>query len=74
MELPAPRLLNPVADKHLLPQLAQIHADCITTDKQLATFLPPLNHVRMVDYWREISRDVEKGRTAVILQMAPGKQ
>lgn len=73
VELPPPRLFNPHADKHLLTQLAQIHADCIIHDKQLATFLPPLSHVRMVDYWRELSRDVEKGRTAVIIQMAPGK-
>jgi hypothetical protein len=52
MSLPNPRLFNPISDHHLLPQLAQIHADCITHDKQLATFLPPLSHVRMLDYWR----------------------
>ena len=73
MTLPPPRLFSPQADKHLLPQFAQIHADCITNDKQLATFLPPLSHVRMVDYWRELSHDVEKGRTAVIIQLAEGK-
>ena len=74
MELPPPRLFNPRADEHLLPHLAQIQADCITHDKQLATFLPPLSHVRMLDYWREISHDVEKGRAAVIMQLAPGKR
>lgn len=70
MTLPPPRLFNPVSDANLLPQLAQIHADCITNDNQLATFLPPLSHLRMLDYWRELSSDVEKGRTAVVLQFA----
>jgi GNAT superfamily N-acetyltransferase len=70
MSLPNPRLFNSISDHHLLPQLAQIQADCITHDKQLATFLPPLSHVRMLDYWREISSDVEKGRTVVVLQFA----
>jgi GNAT superfamily N-acetyltransferase len=73
MSLPPPRLFNPKADHHLLAQLAQIQADCITHDKQLATFLPPLSHVRMVVYWREISSDVEKGHTAVIMQFAPAE-
>ena len=71
MALPPPRLFNPKADQHILASLAQIQADCITHDKQLATFLPPLSHFRMVDYWREISSDVEKGRQVVIMQLVP---
>ena len=70
MSLRNPRLYNPYSDKPLLPQLAQIQADCITHDHQLATFLPPLSHVRMVDYWTDISKDVEKGRSFIILQFA----
>jgi GNAT superfamily N-acetyltransferase len=71
MALPPPRLLDPLKDKRLLPQLVQIHADCITNDHQLATFLPPLdNDNRMSVYWQEIIADVERGRTAVFLQFS----
>lgn len=74
MSIPPPRLFNPRADAKVLSQLAQIHTDCILHDKQLATFLPPLSHFRMVDYWKEISSDVEKGRTVVVLQFAEGEE
>jgi GNAT superfamily N-acetyltransferase len=71
MALPSPRLLTPSKDKHLLPQFVQIHADCITNDHQLATFLPPLdNDNRMSIYWEEIIADVARGRTAVFLQFS----
>ena len=70
MSLPTPRLYNPTSDTPLLFQLAQIHADCITTDHQLAAFLPPLDHKRMVDYWTKISQRVEQGEVEIILQMA----
>lgn len=71
--LPPPRLYNPKTDTHHLPTLAQIHADCITHDNQLATFLPPLNAAKMHSYWRDISGEVERDVTAIILQFAPVK-
>ena len=70
MSLPPPRLYNPYTDKQLLPEIAQIHSECITYDHQLATFLPPLSHTRMLDYWLSLSEDIEKSRTALILQFA----
>ena len=74
MTLPTPRLYHPISDHNLLPQLAQIHAACIKHDNQLATFLPPLSHLRMLDYWREVSSDVEKGRTVIILQFTDAEE
>ena len=68
--LPPPRLYNPQKDKQLLHKLAEIQAACITNDNQLATFLPPLDPIRMTDFWYEISSDVDKRRTAVVLQFA----
>lgn len=68
--LPAPRLFDPLEDKSLLPQLAQIQADCIINDGQLATFLPPLDLVKMTNYWIDLSEQVEKGEMAIILQMS----
>lgn len=69
--LPPPRLFDPLQDKPLLPQCAQIQADCIINDGQLATFLPPLDLPKMINYWIDLSEQVEKGSLAIILQMAP---
>ena len=70
MSLPAPRLFSPENDQHLFVEFAQIHADCITHDHQLASFLPPLNHNRMVDYWTRHAERVEQGEVAIIVQFA----
>lgn len=51
LPLPPPRLYNPQTDTHLLPQLAQIQADCILQDNQLATFIPPLDIRTMTRFW-----------------------
>lgn len=69
--LPPPRLFDPLQDKPLLPQCAQIQADCIIQDGQLATFLPPLDLTKMINYWVDLSEQVERGELAIILQMAP---
>lgn len=79
MSLPRPRLYNPSSDSHLLPQLAQIHADCIIHDAQLATFLPPLDLSTMTTYWQTLARSAGVTPTLdggdgyeICLQMAPG--
>lgn len=69
--LPPPRLFDPLHDKPLIPQIAQIHADCITNDGQLAFFLPPLHLPKMIDYWLKLAEQVEQGEAALILQFAP---
>ena len=69
MPLPQPRLYDPTKDKHRLDQIVQIHADCITHDKQLATFLN-LDHDRMLAYWTSLHSDVENDRTALFLQFS----
>ncbi len=68
MPLPLPRLYNPAHDSPLLPQLASIHAACITHDSQLATFLPPLSHPRILAYWTALAADIPNGSTEVFLQ------
>lgn len=70
--LPPARLFDPLKDKPLLPQIAQIHADCITNDNQLATFLPPLDLQKMIDYWLNLSERVEKGEVVIVLQFSSG--
>lgn len=69
MSLPRPRLYDPKKDKPLLDQVVQIHADCISHDKQLATFLD-LDHGPMLAYWTDIHSDVEEDRTAMFLHFS----
>lgn len=81
MALPPPRLYSPQTDAHLLPQIAQIQADCITQDAQLATFLPPLEIPTMTTHWQSIARNAGVTPTLerpsgceICLQMAPSTQ
>lgn len=76
--LPPPRLYDPLRDNYLLPQLAQIQADCILHDAQLATFLPPLDMKAMTMFWRQsaesagVTPRLERPRGCeIVLQMAP---
>lgn len=64
-------MFDPSQDKGLIPQISQIHADCITHDHQLATFLPPLDQQKMISYWEKVVARVENGDAALILQFAP---
>lgn len=38
---------------HLVPYLAAIHGSCITHDRTIATFLPPLSHDKLLSWWKE---------------------
>ena len=71
MALPPARLFDPVKDKHLIPQLAQIHADCIMSDHTIANFLPPLDHTKLINYWLTRSSHIEEGEREIIIQATP---
>ncbi|KAF2724317.1 acyl-CoA N-acyltransferase [Polychaeton citri CBS 116435] len=74
-KLPNPILYNPDKHVHLIPQLARIHGDCITTDGTLATFLPPLSTSKIIDFWTSYaascssSTDTTTGRL-IVLQLS----
>lgn len=61
---------NPTHHAHLLPQIATLHALCITTDNTLATFLPPLSHSKILASWTAWSAQVESGHRVILLQLA----
>lgn len=42
---------NAAEHAYLLPSFAQVHADCITIDGTIATFLPPLDLKEMFLWW-----------------------
>ncbi|KAI0184143.1 acetyltransferase [Xylaria flabelliformis] len=69
MPTPTVRLLSPGDDAHLLPYLASIQAACIYHDKMVATFLPPLDTDKLLEYWREMIQEVSAGTRLIIIQL-----
>lgn len=54
-------LFEPKQHSHLTPYLAAIHASCITHDRTIATFLPPLSHEKLLTWWKERIAEVNDG-------------
>lgn len=67
-----PILFDPSNPEHkaYLSQMAHIHMACIETDKTLATFLPPLDHDRIVKWYENYQREIEYGAREFVLQLA----
>lgn len=55
------------SEAHLIPYLAAIHANCITADQAIVTFLPPIDHDRLLRYWKDCIADVRAGTRAIVL-------
>ncbi|KAM4056809.1 FR47-like protein [Hirsutella rhossiliensis] len=53
------------AHAHLTPYLAAIHASCITHDRAIATFLPPLSHEKLLAWWKERIAEVRDGKRLI---------
>ncbi|KAG5982637.1 hypothetical protein E4U55_001617 [Claviceps digitariae] len=62
---PPPGIVLPFHPKqhaHLTPYLAALHASCITHDRTMATFLPPLSHEKLLAWWKERIAEVNDGK------------
>ena len=67
-----PLLFNPSLHANLAPSFASIHKACITTAPYtIATFLPPLDDTRLVNWWEDRLKEAADGRRKIIIQMAP---
>jgi ribosomal protein S18 acetylase RimI-like enzyme len=67
-----PTVFDPSKHADLLPQFAEIHRKCITSDFTIATFLPPLKDDRVEQYWRTRAAEVQAGtRTIIFMRAAP---
>lgn len=56
---------NPAQHSHLVAYLAALHAGCITHDRSLATFLPPLSHEKLLTWWKERIAEVNGGTRVI---------
>jgi hypothetical protein len=45
---------NPV-HAHYLSSVATLHADCIIHDSTVASFMPPLSHTKILDWWIKLT-------------------
>jgi GNAT superfamily N-acetyltransferase len=74
MALPAAVLYDSSKHAGIIAQLAQIHADCVTTDGTLATFLPDsegrMSLPKLEEYWKSRVAQVQDGSRDIILQFA----
>ncbi|KAL1900064.1 hypothetical protein Cpir12675_001063 [Ceratocystis pirilliformis] len=64
---PVVRLLNPDTDSSLVPYLAALHANCITSDHTIATFLPPLSHDKLLTWWKDSISAVVRNESVMFL-------
>ncbi|EKJ77256.1 hypothetical protein NXS19_010014 [Fusarium pseudograminearum] len=68
-------IFSPGQHGHLIPYLAAIHASCITHDRTIAEFLPPLSHEKLLAWWKERIAEVADGKRLIFIllnQTEPG--
>jgi GNAT superfamily N-acetyltransferase len=54
----------------LVPYLAALHASCITHDRMIGTFLPPLHHEKLLSWWKERIAEVNAGTRVIVLLLS----
>jgi len=64
---PVVRLYVPSDHGHLTPYLAALHASCISHDRTIATFIPPLNQEKLLNYWRRCIAEINAGTRLLLL-------
>jgi hypothetical protein len=55
---------------HLVPYMAALHAACITHDHMIGTFLPPLQHDKLLTWWKDRISEVNSGTRVILLLLA----
>ncbi|TDZ22680.1 Acetyltransferase [Colletotrichum sidae] len=62
-----PYIFSPSDHSHLVPYLAALHASCISHDRILAEFLPPLSHEKLLGWWKERIAEVTAGTRLMLI-------
>lgn len=68
MALQPARVFDLEHDMHLIPQMAQVHHDCIVNDFTMVTFLPPLDLSKIIDYWQGWTEEMRAGGRVLFIQ------
>ncbi|KAH6692412.1 acetyltransferase [Plectosphaerella plurivora] len=64
---PTVYLFSPTDHTSLIPYLAALHAQCITHDRTMATFLPPLSHDKLLAWWKDRIAEVTAGTRLMLI-------
>ncbi|KAL2278569.1 hypothetical protein FJTKL_14311 [Diaporthe vaccinii] len=60
-------VFDPAAHSHLTPYLAGLHAQCITRDLMIGSFLPPLANDKLLNWWKDRIAETKSGVRVIIL-------
>jgi ribosomal protein S18 acetylase RimI-like enzyme len=61
---------TPAASSSLIDGIVHLHAACILHDHTLATFLPPLSHPQLYEWWEKRFTEVTAGEMHIIMQVS----
>lgn len=60
-------VFNSKEHAHLTPYLAGLHAQCITSDKLIGPFLPPLSQEKLLGFWKDRIAETTAGSRVIVL-------
>lgn len=66
-------LFSPSEDAHLIPYMAALHAQCVTHDHTIATFIPPLSHDKLLGWWKQRIAEVVAGSRLIVILLDESK-
>jgi len=58
---------NPTTHSSLVPYMAVLHATCISSDKTITTFIPPIANDRLLQWWKDRIAESVRGERAIFL-------
>lgn len=60
-------VFNAKEHAHLTPYLAGLHAQCITSDKLIGPFMPPLKQDKLLAFWKDCIAEATAGTRVIVL-------
>ncbi|KAJ4416937.1 hypothetical protein N0V85_002053 [Neurospora sp. IMI 360204] len=60
-------VFSPDQHGHLVPWIAALHASCMTMDRMIGPFLPPLENGKLLGWWRERIAESNRGTRVIVL-------
>ena len=61
---------DPEKHQSLLPSVVDIHIACIEIDKAIATFRPPLQRGKMLQWWQSQAKEVAEGHRVILMYLS----
>lgn len=62
-----PHIFRVAEHSHLTPWLAGLQAQCISHDRMIGSFLPPLSHEKLLTWWKDRIAEVRAGSRSIIM-------